>query len=150
MEPGRRSTLAQLCVVLSVAAGCIPAGWFLPEAGPLGLVAWVLACVGVMAMLAIPFAVWAVIAPGAARRWEEDPRAPVPLPVPIFWWLLIGAAAWALTHIEPPTARADDAGLTLLWCGWCGGFAFAVAFSVMYLRGRRRTAGGVDDGSVGS
>ncbi|WP_425953381.1 hypothetical protein [Xylanimonas sp. McL0601] len=152
MESSRRLVLAQLCVVLLVATGFASAAWFLPDVGMLGLVGTVLGFAGVTAVLGVPCAIWAVIAPGAARRWDEKGhREPLPLAVPIFWWLLLGGTAWALTHVEPsPTTRADYGGLALVWWGWGGGLAFAVASSVMYLRRRCSSAGRTDQGTGAS
>jgi hypothetical protein len=61
--------------------------------------------------------------------------------VPVFWWVLVGGGVWCLAHVERSTTSADHAAMALLWCVEVAGLAFALAFSVMHLRDRRRAGG---------
>ena len=132
----------QLCVTVAVAAVSISAAWVLPDGGLSGLLADLLGIVGVATALGIPFSVWAVMSPEAADRWDARPaRRPVTVVVPVVWWVLVSAAAWCLAHVEQSATSADHAAMTLLWCVEAGGLAFALAFSVMHLRDRRRAGG---------
>jgi hypothetical protein len=138
----RRPEFVQLCVTVAVAAASVSAAWVLPDGGLSGLLADVLGTLGVVTALGIPFCVWAAVSPRAAGRGTAHPaRRPVPVVVPVFWWVLVGGGAWCLAHVERPTPSADHAAMALLWCVEAAGLAFALAFSVMHLRDRRRAAG---------
>jgi len=138
MTLGRRDALAKLGIATLAAAVLIGAAMLLPDHGALGVLGSVLGFVGVAAAFGVPAAIWRVVSPDRAARWDADPKgSPVPLVAPILWWVGTGTMAWILTQLEPPTTTGDYAGMVFLWCVVAGAAAFAVAFTVMYIRGRR-------------
>lgn len=141
MNPSRRALLTHVGGAVLPVAVCFAAAYLLPDGGVLGLVGTVLGFIGVVVALALPFAIWRAISPAAASRWDANPdEEPLPVAVPIFWWVLVGGVAWILTVIEAPTTVGDYILLVLLWCGLVATVAFAVVFSRRYLRDRRRSA----------
>ena len=144
MAPDRRAQLTVLGIMAVASGACFYAAYLLPDGGFLGFVGvapWVL---GSMLAVRVPFRMWRFVRPDAAARWDANREAGrTPLAAPILFWLATAVLVWILlTGVEPeaePTF-ADYAAMALLWCVAAGGAAFGIAFTLMYLRGRRGTA----------
>ncbi|MBT0995302.1 hypothetical protein KIN34_13510 [Cellulomonas sp. DKR-3] len=135
MDDDRREALAQLAITVLVPAVLIWAAWRLPDDGLLGVLGYVLACIGILTVFAVPFTVWKVLSPASAARWEANPKSqPVPLAVPVTFWAMTGACVWGLTLVAPD---GDTVVIAVLWCIAAATAAFAAAFSHLHLRDRR-------------
>jgi hypothetical protein len=140
MNSDRRALLARLGLVVLASAALLGAAAWIPDGGLVGALGWVLGFAGATVALSVPVAIWRVVSPDAAARWEADPKGqPTPLLSPVVFWVGTIVFAWILTQVEPPTSLADYGCMAFLWCAAAGAAGFATMFTRMYWRDRRRS-----------
>jgi len=140
MDSGRRANVVKLGAAVLVSAALVGASYLLPDDGFLGWLGDVLAFAGVSVAVGVPVAIWRLVAPARAARWDPDNKGqPIHLAALIVCWVGVGVSAWIVTQLEPPITFIDYVGSAFLWCAVAAMAVFVAMFTRQYLRDRRRS-----------